>query len=564
MINKNIFLIFFSLALFLIFCLPVYAQVDTEITYGSEYIFNMASTSDISLDKLSSSKAIVVYKDSGNSNYGTARIVNTEGAVSIEGGNTITFGSEYVFNSANTDYVSVKKLSENKAVIVYKDIGNSNYGTAIIANISDNTITYGSEYVFNPALTDHISMTVLSENKFVIVYQDIKDGYKQGKAVIGEISGDAITYGSEYVFNTASIDYISATTLSENKFALAYKDIAGGNQGVAIIGIVSDKSISFDSKHVFNTADTRDISIVALSENKLAIAYKDQGGNNYGRAIIGEINNNTITFGSEYVFNTAITNNVSITSFSENKVAISYQDYGNNSYGTAVIANISNNVITYGSEYVFNSASTGITFTKILSQSKFFIAYQDKMSNLNYGTAIIGNIPHVEPQPQPSDAGGQAEPQPEADEQVEPQPQPSDAGGQAEPEITIIDGDLIRNPNAQDASKFDIYIVKLINNKKFKRLILSPHVFESYEHLNWEDVKDVDEITINNYISSDLIRAVGDLKVYKLTASGDTGTKQWLNITAQEFESQGYDNNSIYEINSTDRDAYITGSDITS
>jgi len=130
--------------------------------------------------------------------------------------------------------------------------------------------------------------------------------------------------------------------------------------------------------------------------------------------------------------------------------------------------------------------------------------------------------------------------------------------------ITIIDGDLIRNPNAQDSTKFDIYIVKLINNKKFKRLILSPHVFESYEHLNWADVKDIDETTMNNYISSDLIRAIEDLKVYKLTASGDTGTKQWLNITAQEFESQGYDVDFIYEINSTDRDAYVTGVDVTS
>jgi len=537
--KKYIFITIFLLIVSFFVFNNAYAESDTEITFGSEYEFNMASTSNIFSDNLSSSKAIIAYRDGGgNFNQGTAIIANISG-------NTITYGSEYIFNSASTDYISVKMLSENKAVVVYKDIGNLNYGTAIIANISGNTITYGSEHVLNTALTDHMSITVLSENKFVIVYQDIKDGYKQGKAIIGEIDGDVTTFGSEYVFNTASIDYVSVATLSENKFALVYRDIAEGNQGTVIIGTVSNNEISFGLEYIFNTANTEYISIANFSENKIAIAYKDQGGNNYGRAVIGEIDSDVISFGSEYVFNPAITNYVSVTVFSENKFVITYQDQGGNYYGTAIIANVSENTITYGSEYVFNTTNTGMTFTKILSQSKFIISYQDKTSDLNYGTGIIGNIPEPIPEPEP-----------------EPEPTPT-----PEPEsevITIIDGDLIRNPNAQDSTKFDIYIVKLVNNKKFKRLILSPHVFESYEHLSWGDVKDVNETTMNSYIFSDLIRAVQDLKVYKLTANGDTGTKQWLNITAEEFESQGYDNDSIYEINSTDRDAYITGIDIIS
>ncbi len=134
---------------------------------------------------------------------------------------------------------------------------------------------------------------------------------------------------------------------------------------------------------------------------------------------------------------------------------------------------------------------------------------------------------------------------------------------------TLVDGDLIRNPNADGMAQFDIYIIKLINNKKFKRLILSPHVFESYEHFDkngdgspWDDVVDVSQVTMDAYTTSDLVRAVGDTKVYKLIASGDTGTKQWLNMSAAAFIDQGYDSDSIYEINATDRNAYVTGEDI--
>ncbi|MFH1612070.1 MAG: hypothetical protein ABH887_02275, partial [bacterium] len=47
---------------------------------------------------------------------------------------------------------------------------------------------------------------------------------------------------------------------------------------------------------------------------------------------------------------------------------------------------------------------------------------------------------------------------------------------------TIVDGDLIRNPNAEGMASFDIYIAKTVGEKNFKRLILSPHVFESYGH----------------------------------------------------------------------------------
>ncbi|MBU1255377.1 SH3 domain-containing protein [Patescibacteria group bacterium] len=139
-----------------------------------------------------------------------------------------------------------------------------------------------------------------------------------------------------------------------------------------------------------------------------------------------------------------------------------------------------------------------------------------------------------------------------------------------EGEITIVDGDLIRNPNIEGMAQFDIYIVKMINGKKFKRLILSPHVFESYEHFDkngngspWDDVLDVSQSIMDEYTTSELVRAVGDSKVYKLVASGDTGTKQWVNMTATQFVSQGYDSNSIYEINTTDRNAYTTGADVT-
>lgn len=135
--------------------------------------------------------------------------------------------------------------------------------------------------------------------------------------------------------------------------------------------------------------------------------------------------------------------------------------------------------------------------------------------------------------------------------------------------VTIVDGDLMQNPNASGAAKYDVYIAKIVGSNKYKRLIVSPSVFNSYGHLSWSKIKTVDQATLDAYTTSDLSRCVDpdfgvdDPKVYKLSPEGDTGAKQWLNMTAAEFEAAGYKWDSIYTINKTDRDTYTTGSDIT-
>ncbi|KKS68929.1 MAG: hypothetical protein UV40_C0039G0002 [Parcubacteria group bacterium GW2011_GWA1_42_7] len=123
---------------------------------------------------------------------------------------------------------------------------------------------------------------------------------------------------------------------------------------------------------------------------------------------------------------------------------------------------------------------------------------------------------------------------------------------------TINEGDTIR-----EASNPDVYIVKYVGAKKFKRLILNPQVFESYGHLSWNNIKIVSQAEMDSFTTSELVRALGDTKVYKLIPNGDIGTKQWMNMSAEAFTAAGNDWDSIYVINNTDRDNYTAGSDLT-
>jgi len=121
---------------------------------------------------------------------------------------------------------------------------------------------------------------------------------------------------------------------------------------------------------------------------------------------------------------------------------------------------------------------------------------------------------------------------------------------------TIQEGALIRA-----IGDIDVYIVKYVGTKQFKRLILSPSVFNSYQHLKWTDVQDIEKSVVDSFTTSELVRAVGDTKVYKLYPAGDTGEKRWVK-TAEGFNRMGFDWDSIYEINAVDRGSYVTGANI--
>jgi hypothetical protein len=111
--------------------------------------------------------------------------------------------------------------------------------------------------------------------------------------------------------------------------------------------------------------------------------------------------------------------------------------------------------------------------------------------------------------------------------------------------ITLNEGDIVKTINTPD-----VYIIKYKNSKQYKRLILSPSVFKSYGHLKWSNIKTVSQTQLDAYPTSNLVKVAGDSNIYALTPQGDTGQRQVLD------NSKAYDKDSIYEINTIDRDSY--------
>tara|TARA_R110000751_G_scaffold158628_2_gene264304 strand:+ start:1438 stop:2880 length:1443 start_codon:yes stop_codon:yes gene_type:complete len=201
----------------------------TAITVGSELYFsgNTAYIFPDSVKALTATKAIVAYRNVGGSGYGTSCILDVSGS-------TITAGTLFVFNSADTQNVSTALLTSTKAIVAYKDDGNSSYGTSIILDVSGSTITAGSAAVFNSASTINTSVTALSSTEAITVYRD-QGNSSYGTGCVLAISGSTITAGSKAVFENATSDKMVVAALTTKKAITAYTDSNNGGYGTATV-----------------------------------------------------------------------------------------------------------------------------------------------------------------------------------------------------------------------------------------------------------------------------------------------------------------------------------------
>ena len=406
----------------------------TDISFGTAVAFQDPQGYEIAAAyDANAQKVIISYKDGQNSDYGTA----ITGTVS---GTSISFGSEAVFESAEvTETSSTYDSTAQKVVTVYKDNGNSNYGTAVVMTSSSTATNLTSENyigIAEYAAADTETATVLIKggvstpggttlstpeagtaaefesgaigsfaasvydpdtNRIIVAYNDVGDSDK-GKAAVGTVSGTSISFGTPVEFEAGGTTVGGITyDTNANRVVINYADSGNSSYGTAIVGTVSGTSISFGTAVVYNSGESTEQGITFdSSNNKVVICYRDNANSNHGTAIVGTVYNsdNSISFGSEVSYKSAnSTNNTATFASSNNKVVIAYRDGGNSNYGTAIVGTVSGTSISFGSEVVF-AGSSAVQYNSAVfdsSNNKVVIAYRDD-GNSNYGTTIVGTV----------------------------------------------------------------------------------------------------------------------------------------------------------------------------
>jgi len=314
----------------------LYAVVGTvsgsAISWGTPVAVNSGTTEITNQSCVfdsSQSKIVIVYKDNAASDIGNAIV----GEVS---GTSISFGSEVTFNNATTEYpIAIYDSNAQKVVIAYRDSGNSNYGTAIVGTVSGTSISFGSESVFLTQTTDLISGAFdSSTNQIVLSYRDYASSLYYGKSIVGAVSGTSISFGSQTTFESATIGYTAtAYDSAANKIVVACQDVGNSYYGTAIVGTVSGTSISFGSPVVFNAANPTEYIGACFDANVGTVTFiftDGAGGNYYPTYIVGTVSGNSISFATKATVatNSYSAGNSCAVDTTSNKVILGYAQPG--------------------------------------------------------------------------------------------------------------------------------------------------------------------------------------------------------------------------------------------
>ena len=310
----------------------------------------------------------------GNLIFTASGAISAGDTVIVSGNNTVSkvaqsgdpvIGTVNAFNgtTAQAEYLSLAyDTNSDKVVLSWQDEGSSSKGTTLVGTVNGNSITFGDAVVFEAGNTDYIASCFdSSNNKIVIAYRDTNDT-NQGKAIVGTVSGNSISFGTEVIFETGNTQAISCCFDStNNKVVIMYVDADNSGYVTGIVGTVSGTSISFGTPTVAVSSYGNETSCVFGAfdgvNSKVAVQYVISTSN---YAIVGTVSGTSISFGTSGGFIEAGGNDISTAFDSDTGKVIFGYKYSNRP--AMKLGTVSGTSITYGSR-VYASSQTATHFS---------------------------------------------------------------------------------------------------------------------------------------------------------------------------------------------------------
>jgi len=337
-------------------------------------------------------RIVIAYQDEANSFYGQAVV----GTVS---GTSISFGTPVVFESAKSkDFFVAYDTANDKVVIVFCDEADSDKGKGIVGTVSGTSISFGSAATFNSGGTN-VQGLVYDTNagKVVVVYRD-QGNSNRGTAAVGTVSGTSISFGSEALFNGNNGGYnITAVYDSTaQKVVIAFMDQGNSSYGTSVVGTVSGTDITFGSAATFNSVTTQDTGIAYdSSNNKTVITYKDGSNSDKGMAVVGTVSGTSISFGTPVQFVSRVTGNHDPVYHSETgKIIINYISYTSSGKGRFITGKVSGTTIgSFSSPVSYYSDSNSVIVPSVVvdgATNNLVFAWKENTGST--GSALVHTV----------------------------------------------------------------------------------------------------------------------------------------------------------------------------
>ena len=141
----------------------------------------------------------------------------------------------------------------------------------------------------------------INSDRYVIVFTNAS-GYPT--AVVAQLTGTTFTFGTAVVWQSAGASQTNAIyDPDQNKVVIFYQTILGGvdNSGTGIVGNVTagSNSITFGTAVTWMTKSNNSWSMAYdTTSDRFVGHYYDNGNNNYLYGVVAAVSGTTITFGT--------------------------------------------------------------------------------------------------------------------------------------------------------------------------------------------------------------------------------------------------------------------------
>ncbi len=297
----------------------------------------------------------------------------------------ITFGAESLFHDPTYRWLSSVKLDENHIVVVYADYANGNKGKARLGTITGNSISWSKEYTFFTKATYHIKAVALSEQKFVIAFRGTV-----GRTIVGTLKNNKLYFGSTVIFKTSPVFNLDIDNLNNKEFVLTYGfNNSGTIQGYSVVGEAIGFNINYSKPKKFsNISSGSENSVSAMDNNTFVIAYLDVGMR--GRSIIGNYDGNKIIYGKSKIFSNKQTRFVDVVSYHPHYFLIVYSVSMSGYNGKSIIGKFTGSKIEYFPETTYHSNTSHYSKVCALDDSRMVVVFKD--ADTKSGVAVPGII----------------------------------------------------------------------------------------------------------------------------------------------------------------------------
>ena len=239
---------------------------------------------------------------SGSIGSGKAVVIRTDGKAGIVTGVTESFGDLQKFaetGDGNSSQDIAWDPINNRVVVAYRDADDSGKGKARVGTVTGQTISWGTAVDFNGGDTRHIHVLYhTNTQKIILSYQDAgNSSYPTAK--IGTVSGTTISFASGQTAASAGSNFNAIVdVVGTDKFVQFWYDTSG--TGKCAVGTISGTSISFGSVVQFSSAIVQSIGATFDTLNNVVIVFFAKAISGYKAVTVGGIVSGTsISFGSE-------------------------------------------------------------------------------------------------------------------------------------------------------------------------------------------------------------------------------------------------------------------------